>query len=172
MVFITSIFALRRIVNVDLRCAFKTANQANAKPYLEDVMEPELQLIYLLRLLCIDLIYDSHPEELLEWDKITHENDEILEGLKSAWNEQCDAKSAKEDFEEAGRIREQAGEAAQSRTFPEWVFKRPFRTFEDFKSYGGTDWGKKVFDQLGHRFCPLEQTKAGNRSYVPSCSRI
>eukprot|EP00466_Bigelowiella_natans_P002359 jgi/Bigna1/82795/fgenesh1_pg.97_\ len=136
MVFITSIFALRRIVNVDLRCAFKTANQANAKPYLEDVMEPELQLIYLLRLLCIDLIYDSHPEELLEWDKITHENDEILEGLKSAWNEQCNAKSAKEDFEEAGRIREQASEAAQSRTFPEWVFKRPFRTFEDFKSYG------------------------------------
>mmetsp|Transcript_9586 Transcript_9586/g.18376 ORF Transcript_9586/g.18376 Transcript_9586/m.18376 type:complete len:153 (-) Transcript_9586:267-725(-) len=151
MVFITSVEAIRRLTSLNLDCAFRPEGD-QTKPYLNMIMEPELQLSFLFRLACLDVFLETDPLQLLEWVKVTHEFNKIISGLRYSPPTCSDT-----------------SEEGKSLKFAQSVLKRPFRSVANAKSYGGSDHLSKCFRVLGHRFCDIQIGIAGNVTHVPEC---
>eukprot|EP00471_Norrisiella_sphaerica_P000108 CAMPEP_0184481690 /NCGR_PEP_ID=MMETSP0113_2-20130426/3254_1 /TAXON_ID=91329 /ORGANISM="Norrisiella sphaerica, Strain BC52" /LENGTH=739 /DNA_ID=CAMNT_0026860971 /DNA_START=12 /DNA_END=2231 /DNA_ORIENTATION=+ len=173
MVFITSVLAARRLTRVNLTCAFQEGDVAS-KAFLETVMEPEIQLGYLFRLLCLDVFVENHPRGLLDWVKVTHEFDHILNGIQTFGpSPEMPAHTTQPRCISAQHLREKRDVFSSSQELPTWVLAKPFRSLADGKRlYQDTRWFEKLFRDLGPRFCNERGTapRGGDASrQEPSC---
>ena len=157
MVLLTSVAALRRLASVDLQCAF-------GRPYLNRIFEPELQLRFLLHHLCIDVFLYTGEDPLMDWSKVTHEFDEIVKGLRH--NGTC--------AYVRGEVRARVGEGSQLEAQnddgeSDSVISRPLRTYADAQKYGGLDNMRKLYTELGSRFCKHSSNGSQPSAAMPRC---